>query len=171
LGKSEKNSVDKQKCDKEENSLQPGEGRSKAGPSFRRIKDASSMVSELREGDGLDPRFDHRRRQRARNEGKPDYAAARLASQISRCVGGNLGTDLLADFEVQSVTPGKGNNFVVLLSPIDPTREYDPKLIQQAAADLLPRLRAELAQAIHRKKVPNLTFQISPATRDSEDNA
>jgi hypothetical protein len=135
---------------------------------FRRIKDASRMVSELRDGDGIDPRIEHRKRQRSRMQEKPDYAAARLASQIARCINANLNCNPLSDFQVQNIVPGKGNSFVVTLSPVIPQLDYDPQIILRHATDMIPHFRAEIARTIHRKQVPNLRFLVAPSATSLE---
>ncbi len=135
---------------------------------FRRIKDASSMVSELRDGDGIDPRIEHRKRQQSRIQEKPDYASARLASQIARCINANLDSNALSEFQVQSAVPGKGNSFVVTLSAVIPQLDYDPQIILLAATAMIPHFRSEIARDIHRKQVPNLKFLVAPSATSLE---
>lgn len=130
---------------------------------FRRIKDASKMVSELRDGDGIDPRIEHRKRHRSRTKEKPDYAAARLASQIARCINANLNCDPLSDFQVQNIVTGNGNSFIVTLAPVIPQLNYDPQIILFTAIALIPFFRGEIANTIHRKQVPNLKFLVPPS--------
>ncbi len=129
---------------------------------FRRIQDAHRMVAELREGDGVDPRMEHRHSQRKRSQQKADHAAQRLASQILRCAQTTLINGLLADLEVRLVTHGKGNHFIIELGASDPTIHYDLWTMQEVANSRLPSLRNALAREIHRKKVPTLSIHILP---------
>lgn len=76
-------------------------------PAFRRIKNPEALVTELREGDGIDPRLEHRKNQHARLKSKPNHASLRLAGQIAKCIRGSLGDGPLANFDVVGVEPAK----------------------------------------------------------------
>ena len=147
----------------EKTSSEPFVSQSSAQGGFRRIKNAHRMVAELREGDGVDPRNERRDRHRTRSENKPDHAADRLASQISRCAHGNLTVGILADFEVHRVSHNRGNHFTIELFATDASLLFDLREMQLAATAMLPKLRNELAREIHRKKVPTLSIRVLPA--------
>lgn len=131
-------------------------------PAFRRIKNPETLAASLREGDGVDPRLEHRKSQQSRRKNKPNHAALRLASQIARCIRGSLGIGLLVNFDVVGVEPAKGNHFLVTLGPVADDFNYDESVILDAVNDLRGQLRSEIAGSIHRKKVPSLTFRVLP---------
>ncbi|RLS69026.1 MAG: hypothetical protein DWH99_13815 [Planctomycetota bacterium] len=133
-------------------------------PAFRRIKNPESLVTQLREGDGIDPRLEHRKNQHARLKSKPNHAALRLAGQIAKCIRGSLGDGPLANFDVVGVEPAKGNHFLVTLGPILPDIAYEESEVLQAANDRRGQLRSEIASSITRKQVPNLLFRVLPCT-------
>ena len=133
-------------------------------PPFRRIKKPEALVTQLREGDGIDPRLEHRKNQHAHRNSKPNHAALRLAGQIAKCIRGNLGDGPLANFDVVGVEPAKGNHFLVTLGPILSDIAYDESEVLQAANDRRGQLRSEIASSITRKQVPNLIFRVLPCT-------
>lgn len=138
---------------------------SPARNAFRRIRDAHTMVAELRAGDGIDPREERRNRSAEREREKPDYAVLRLASEVATSVRASLSgatTPILSAFEVSTVTPGKGNHFVVHLYCVDPSLNYDPAVVTAALNLEKGVMRAELAQGINRKRVPDLRFDVAP---------
>ena len=138
-------------------------------PTFRRIKNPESLAAQLREGDGIDPRLEHRTNSSFRHKDKPNHAAVRLAGQIARTIRGSLGDGPLADFDVLSVQPAKGNVFLVTLVPMTPELVYDESQILDAANNRSGHLRSEIACSITRKKVPSLLFHVLPCPARSLD--
>jgi len=133
-------------------------------PAFRRIKNPQSLVAQLREGDGLDPRLERRKSQPSSGKNKANHSALRLAGQIAKCIRASLGDGLLANFDVVGVEPAQGNNFLVTLGPALPDLNYDPSQVLLAANDRKGYLRSEIACSINRKRVPNLIFRVLPHT-------
>lgn len=131
-------------------------------PAFRRIKNPEILVAQLREGDGIDPRLEHRKKQHERLKTKSNHAAERLAGQIAKCIRGNLGDGILLSFDVVGVEPAKGNHFLITIGPVVPDFIYDESQVLQAANERRGQLRTEIAGSITRKQVPNLTFRVLP---------
>lgn len=125
---------------------------------FRRI------AEELREGDGIDPREEQKRRLANRRRTKPDHAAERLGQEMKETLAVSLPDDSrLEGFAVGSVfSTGKGNCFVVQVFCTDPNRIFAPESIQKILQENKGILRAEVAQGIHRKRVPELKFEVLP---------
>ena len=94
---------------------------------FRRI------AEELREGDGIDPREEQKRRLANRRRAKPDHAAERLGQEMKETLAVSLPDDSrLEGFAVGSVlSTGKGNCFVVQVYCTDPNRIFAPESIQK----------------------------------------
>ena len=82
-------------------------------PPFRRIKNPEALVTQLREGDGIDPRLEHRKNQHARLKSKPNHAALRLAGQIAKCIRGYLGDGPLANFQTGPKPPPPGVKILI----------------------------------------------------------
>jgi len=129
---------------------------------FRRIKNPENLVAELRDGDGVDPRLEHRKNKLSSRKQKANHSALRLAGQIAKCIRGNLGDGPLANLDVVSVEPAKGNHFLVTLGPVLPGLYYDESKALESANERRGQLRAEIANSITRKQVPNLTFRVLP---------
>jgi len=126
-----------------------------------------SLVREIREGDGVDPRHEKKSRQIKTLRGKPNYAALRLGEQIHDTLVETLGQSeegLLASFSVGSVDPvGTGGAYIVQVYSNDPTLEYDTKEVMDLLKVSKPALRAEVARAVNRKKTPDFKFEVLPA--------
>jgi ribosome-binding factor A len=138
-------------------------------PAFRRIRNPESLAAELREGDGIDPRLERRKNLSSRHKDKPNHAAVRLAGQIAKTIRGNVGDGPLADFDVVSVQPAKGNVFLVTLGPMTPELDYNESQILDQANARSGHLRSEIACSITRKKVPGLLFRVLPCPALSQD--
>jgi len=142
-----------------------------AGPAtpaaFVRIRDAATMVGSVREGDGVDPRLEALRRRRTGggSRRKPDHGAQRLAGQIFDCL--RLSTVLsdagLDEFAFVGVVPGGRNGqFLVEVACLDPTADFDAPAVERALGLLRSQVRAEVAQGVHRRKAPDVTFRVRP---------
>lgn len=125
-----------------------------------------TLTDELREGDGVDPKEEKKRAQAVLRKGKPDHAVFRLASQIGTAIRMSMqlsGDALLCSFDVSTVEPTtSGNSFRVQVFATDTTMEYDPRRIKELLDAAKPRFRQDIAGEIHRKKVPDITFDVLP---------
>lgn len=138
-----------------------------APAAFVRIRDAATMVGSVREGDGVDPRLEALRRRRTGGGSlrKPDHGAQRLAGQIFDCL--RLSTVLsdagLDDFAFVGVVPGGRNGqFLVEVACLDPTADFDAAAVERTLGRLRSQVRAEVAQGVHRRKAPDVTFRVRP---------
>jgi ribosome-binding factor A len=108
-----------------------------------------SAFAEALTGSG----FDKNRRQ------KPDYKALQLCRQVQRMLGlslAGLGDEILAELIVEDVTPAPNASHLLVHVVVPEHRSIVEVLerLDRATA----RLRAEVAQAITRKKAPGLSF-------------
>ena len=126
----------------------------------------NSLVGELREGDGIDPRLEKKSRQIKTLRGKPNYAVLRLGEQIHNTLVETLcqlPDSLLASFSVGAVEPSaSGSTFVVQVYSNDPSLEYDVDEVKALLQTSKNRLRWEVARAVNRKKVPDFKFEVLP---------
>ncbi|MEO2046341.1 MAG: hypothetical protein ABGX16_07190 [Pirellulales bacterium] len=125
-----------------------------------------SLVGEVREGDGVDPRYEKKSQQMKTLRGKPNYAALRLGEQIHDTLVETLGQSedsLLASFSVGSVEPSiSGGVYVVQVYSNDPALEYDTDEVKSLLQALKPALRSEVARAVSRRKAPDFRFEVLP---------
>jgi hypothetical protein len=124
-----------------------------------------SVTNGWRDGDGVDPREDKKRRKRSFSNTR-DYPARRLAGQIRDVLDLVIPQSkhsLLCSFAVGSVEPTEtGGNFVVQVYSTDPTTDYDPREIKATLDKMKPRLRAEVAKDVTRKNAPDFKFDVLP---------
>jgi hypothetical protein len=137
-------------------------GRAQAA-GFVRIRDAATMIGSVREGDGVDPRLEQLQRGRSGIRRKPDYGAERLAHQIRDCL--QFSTVLsevgLEQFVFVGVVPGRRNGqFLIEVAPLDPAAAYDPQEVEQLLESCRGRVRAEVAEGVHRRKAPDIAFRV-----------
>lgn len=134
------------------------------GTAFVRVRAAASMVGAIREGDGLDPKIEQLQNRRlGAGRRKPDHGVLRLAGQIFDCL--RLSTVLsdtgLDDFDFMGVVPGGRNgHFIVEVGCTDGAATFDPRVIERTLVEQRARIRAEVAQSVHRRKSPDLTFRV-----------
>ena len=132
---------------------------------FIRIR-AGSTVSELGLGDGIDPKYEKRRRDKEGRREKADHGAERLGSQMREAIG--ISTSLpslpgLDRFAVSSVVyTGRGNCYSVLVYCVEPEYAYSPEDILETLKRNKGILRSHIARAIVRKRVPDLVFEVFP---------
>jgi len=124
-----------------------------------------SVIDELGEGDGIDPREEKKQRSRSSSK-KRDNSTVRLAGEIRNILDMEIphcGHPLLASFLVATVEPyGVGTNFVVQVYSTDSSLKYDPDEVKSALTEMKPKLRMEVVRTINRKKAPDFKFDVLP---------
>jgi ribosome-binding factor A len=118
------------------------------------------LCAETDADDGQDPRrfFDRRVR------GKPNRKALQLCAQASDAISHALACDrseILRDLLVVAVVPAPDSSR--LLVRLSLFRKGDEGMLEQAAAALAEakgRLRREVAEAVTRKRAPDLAFEV-----------
>jgi ribosome-binding factor A len=118
------------------------------------------LCEEIQSDDGQDPRrfFDRRVR------GKPNRKALQLCSQASHAISHALASDrseVLRDLVVVAVVPAPvSSRLLVRLSLFG---AGDQQALEDAAAALAeakPRLRRQVAEAVTRRRAPDLAFEL-----------
>ena len=130
---------------------------SKKKPSRRELL---PLCSELGPEDGSDPRLDPRP-----FAGKvANRKALQLCAQVADALAGFLagcGDDLLRELTVVSVVPAPNSSrLLVTVAPAVPGAAGNSASVLERLGHALPRLRAEAASAITRKRVPELAFRL-----------
>jgi hypothetical protein len=125
---------------------------------FRRIRN----IGQLSPGDGVD------RLSAAGTEvtgRKPDHASERLASQIfdALCLSTLLSEIGLGNFAFTAVSPtGKSGRFLVNVCCVEPEVQFDPTEVEATLQAKKGMFRAEVSQAVNRRKAPELQFRVLP---------
>ncbi|MFO1500082.1 MAG: hypothetical protein U1G07_17115 [Verrucomicrobiota bacterium] len=136
--------------------------------------DIEALASEVREGDGVDPRDEaKRKRHRAPSALLEEgfHQQERLGGQIRTAVDFALlaaTTPVLNALTVHNVVKQK-NTLVVVLVPRDATVPVDILKAAEAVKKAAAMLRCEVAAAITRKEAPNLRFIVLPAGSEQID--
>ena len=119
-------------------------------------KPPAGLCADLDTDDGIDPRLVPKQPQSKVTNRK----TLQLCRQVERSLTGLLEGDLLRDLIVQSVVPAPDSSRMLATFVF-----HGPETV--AAADILAALRAsyaklrgEVALAIHRRKTPELTFNV-----------
>lgn len=122
-------------------------------------KNLMPLCSEPGPGDGLDPRFDPPSAGKVANR-----KALQLCGQVVDALGGFLadaGDDVLRELLIVSVTPAPNSSrLLVTVAPAPTGAAPEAAVVLEHLQHALARLRAEVAAAIHRKRVPELAFRM-----------
>ena len=131
--------------------------------SKRRNSDGRDHCARLEEDDGLDPKLDElRERAQARLEARerPNHRDAQLAKVAARLIERDLcsmGPAIACGLGVVHVEViGAGSHLRVRVAASAPVR--DPEALSRWLATVTPTVRASLARALARKRVPTLTL-------------
>jgi ribosome-binding factor A len=124
-------------------------------------KDLLSACSEIRPEDGLDPRIYFRERA----EKKPNRKVLQLCSEVSKTIGFTLAwetnDDLLSSLIVESVVPAPDSGRLLVSVSFQGAGAVQAEEIMERLHHITGKLRAAVAAAIHRRRVPELTFQVA----------
>src|SRR5262249_4596527 len=125
------------------------------------LKQLRSFCSEFGEDDGLDPRKFFRK-----TSGKvANRKALQLCGQVARTLNllfaGECGDDVLRELAVESVIPAPNSSrLLVSVYRTTPAAELAAEKVMEHLQRAHGMLRREVAAAVHRRKVPDLTFRV-----------
>ena len=142
----------------------------------RDLGDAGELVAGRREGDGVDPQIEARRRRSVAGHGRPGLANGphqqeRFIAQVRMSVDSALqtaATAILNALSVREVVKEAGA-LLVVLEPRDPAERLDVLAATQAVKRASSMVRREVASAITRKGTPELRFVVLPAGAERVD--
>jgi ribosome-binding factor A len=112
-------------------------------------------------GDGQDPRRDDRWTARRVVNRKALQLCAQVARTLAGVLSGECGDDRLRDLLVESVQPAPDSTrLLVTVYPGPAFAAGDTEPVLAALYGAMGLLRGQIARAIHRKRVPELVFQV-----------
>lgn len=127
-----------------------------------------SSCTDIGPDDGVDPRTAFRKPLRRVPNRKALQLCAQVADTLNQVFAWECGDELLEGLLVESVRPApNSSHLLVTVALADPAAKIDPATVMQHLQRAYGLLRSEVASAIHRKRVPELTFHI--AAYDVED--
>jgi ribosome-binding factor A len=113
-----------------------------------------------------------------RTDRKTLQLCGQIADTLNYVLSGELDDDLLRNLYVESVRPAPdASRLLVSVAPLDAADVNRADQILQKLHIYAPRIRTEVAQSIHRRKTPELSFVVVqpsepdsfPATSDDEE--
>lgn len=119
---------------------------------------------ELHEDDAVDPRDYFKEKRSLGQQGRKSKQLCRqVAETLDLVLSGECRDERLQSLHVLSVEPAPDASRLLVTVESDlPADEFDHGAILDALASQTGRLRTEIAQSIHRKKVPSLVFNLLP---------
>jgi ribosome-binding factor A len=130
---------------------------------FRRIsrKDLLAGCSETGAGDGLDPRYDRPESPAKVANRKALQLCGQVAETLMLVLAGASGDEVLRHLVVKSVVPAPNTSrLLVTVAPSAVAPTVDLDAVRGQLEQVRGRLRGEIAAAIHRRRVPDLTFRV-----------
>ena len=105
---------------------------------------------------------------------RPDRKTLQLCRQVEQALHLTLADahdhEILQQVAVSSVTPAPDSgHLAVLVEPLDPKSSLTSEDVVPILLAIAPNLRAEVANAIHRRKTPELSFQFRASSDPRTD--
>ncbi|HEV3446065.1 MAG TPA: hypothetical protein VG099_15595 [Gemmataceae bacterium] len=127
----------------------------------RRFARQPPPCAETGPGDGVDPRLDDTFTPRRVVNRKALQLCQQVARTLASVLSGECSDDRLRDLLVESVQPGPDSTrLLVTVYPGPAFAAGDTESVLRALYGATAMLRAQIARAIHRKRVPELVFQV-----------
>jgi ribosome-binding factor A len=124
-------------------------------------RDVLRSCAEAGPGDGLDPRYDRPDEPRKVANRKALQLCRQVADTLALVLTGDSADGMLRDLVVEAVAPAPNSSrLLVTVSPSVGAAGADLDAIRRCLERARGRLRGEIAVAIHRRRVPDLTFRV-----------
>jgi len=128
------------------------------------------VLEDVREGDGLDPREEAKRKLRAQRQRRPGlpqtmHRQERFLGQVRQAIDFALqltASPILNALMVRDVVD-QGGALVVVVSPRESSDPFDTVEANQALREASSMFSRELAREITRKECPKLSFVVLPS--------
>lgn len=135
---------------------------------------ASRSITELcgdpQPDDGVDPRTFFQRGSRKKSDRKARQLCGQIAQTLNYVLSGECNDDDLRNLIVMEVVPAPdASRLLVTVGSCCTDEPLDPAITLQKLQAVNGKLRREIAVAIHRKRTPELLFQVlqtSPGAGD-----
>ena len=126
----------------------------------RRFARKPPPCAEMGPGDGVDPRLDDTFTPRRVVNRKALQLCGQVARTLAGVLSGECSDDRLRDLLVESVQPAPDSTRLLVTVYAGPAFAADTESVLRALYGAAAMLRAQIARAIHRKRVPELVFQV-----------
>ncbi|HEV3115996.1 MAG TPA: ribosome-binding factor A [Gemmataceae bacterium] len=127
----------------------------------RRFSRKPPACADWAPGDGIDPRLDQDAGRRRAVNRKALQLCEQVAHTLTGVLAGECSDDRLRDLLVQSVQPAPDSTrLLVTVYPGPAAQAFDVEEIVESLHRARGMLRSKVANAIHRKRTPELVFQV-----------
>ncbi|MFO0879584.1 MAG: hypothetical protein U0840_19745 [Gemmataceae bacterium] len=131
-------------------------------------KEIDALCNDQGSEDGLDPRYDRDPDASSRPLGRKTLQlCSQVAHTLMEVLAGSPDA-VLRDLEVVRVTPAGAGRLLVILQPALSAAERTQAVYTDHLLRGHPFLRQEVAGAIHRRKTPDLLFQVNERKKESQ---
>jgi ribosome-binding factor A len=126
-----------------------------------------AVASDLSPEDGTDPR-DWAKDWNARRPGRKALQLCRQVAEALNAALAGCGDAVLSGLQVMSVVPApNAGRLLVTVAAAPSAAEHDATMVTEHLRRAAGLLRSEVAAAIHRRKMPELTYQV-PVTEPTD---
>ena len=125
------------------------------------LRTLATLCDEPRPGDGQDPRYDRKRQRNANGERKTWQLCKQIAIAVQLALG-NSADERLRELLLVHVTPAPDASHLLLLVQPNSAVSSSEEEMNEALENARGYLRTAAAEAITRKRTPNLTMRFLP---------
>ena len=124
-------------------------------------KDLLSSCENVGPEDGLDPKIFFRTSSFKATNRKALQLCGEVARTLGHALAWEMGDDILSRLDVASVVPAPDSTRLLVTVTLGTTAdEFRPEVILDRLQRAKGNLRARVAEAIHRRRVPDLAFRV-----------
>ena len=117
------------------------------------------MCGEIHEDDGIDPRTYFKSKRNRKENRKTKQLCQQVARTLNLCIN-DCNDPIVQSMFLVGVVPAPDSSCLLIHVECD-IEEFDHSAAMMAIRSQTARLQFEISRAIHRKRVPNLTFSVS----------
>ncbi|QEG20707.1 hypothetical protein [Mariniblastus fucicola] len=126
------------------------------------------LCGEINEDDGIDPRTYFKSKRNRKENRKTKQLCQQVARTLNLCLN-DCDDSIVQSMFLVGVVPAPDSSCLLIHVECDLT-DFDPDTALIAIRNQTARLQFEISRAIHRKRVPNLTFSVSQANSGGPGN-
>jgi ribosome-binding factor A len=130
-------------------------------PDPKQRKDLLAHCGELRDDDGVDPRYYSASSSHQRRNRKTQQLCHQVAQALSQILSSEFDDDLLLGLSVLAVEPAPNESQLLVTLHYDGPEPADHAEILRRLTSVTGFLRAQVAAAITRKRAPQLAFRLT----------
>ena len=128
------------------------------------LEDLAAFCAQVGPEDGVDPRKLFHNENRKANDRKTYQLCKQTSVAVGLALAAERTESILRDLQVVAIQPAPDcSRLRVVVAPVDASVKLAAPEVLTALEAVAGRLRSEVAEAIHRKRVPTLLFEFRPS--------